>query len=56
MGLRNLSIPYDLINFGNAPVAAMHLFFWISILIALAGDAVYFFCTEYILRKRLNLE
>lgn len=56
MGLRHLNIPYDLINFGNAPVAAIHLSFWISILIALAGDAVYFFCTEYILRKRLNLE
>ena len=56
MGLRNLSIPYDLINFENSPTAAIHLSFWISILIALAGDAVYFFCTEYILRKRLNLE
>ena len=56
MGLRNLNIPYDLINFETSPTAAIHLSFWISILIALAGDAVYFFCTEYILRKRLNLE
>ena len=29
---------------------------WISILVVAVGGAAYFFLTEYILRKKLNLE
>ena len=35
---------------------AMHLGFWLMIAICLAVDAVYFFGTNYILKRNLNLE
>lgn len=47
---------FDLVNWVDYPVATVHLAFWTAILVISAGNAVYFFCTEYILRKRLNLE
>lgn len=35
---------------------AIHLGLWLLIAICLAVDAVYFFCTNYILKRNLNLE
>lgn len=55
-GSMSIHHPLDFLDFVESPAATMHLSFWIAILVVLAGDAVYFFCTEYILRRRLNLE
>ena len=38
------------------PWQAVHMSLWISILVVAVGGAAYFFLTEYILRKKLNLE
>ena len=35
---------------------SLHMSLWFSILFVGIGGAVYFFLTEYILRRRLNLE
>lgn len=38
------------------PWRAVHTSLWFSILVVAVGGAAYFFLTEYILRRRLNLE
>ena len=56
LGNMSFHFSFDLMDYVNSPAATIHVAFWTAILVVGIGDALYFFCTEYILRRRLNLE